>query len=172
VSEPTTGQLTTLRQKLQALDRCNADAPTDEDLAAARKLLKGSPDLWRVYGDVCDMVTRNVISGIRAAAGVKESISAGREAMLHQFGYETAPLMERMLIDHILLCWLRLQLAEHRYTSFWQGDGSTELAMFWEKRLSAVQRRYLRAVETLARIRRMDLPAIQVNVADKQVNIA
>ena len=49
------------------------------------------------------------------------------------------------------------------------------LGQYWEKRLSAVQGRYLRALTTLARIRKMGLPAMQVNIATEggqQVNIA
>jgi hypothetical protein len=39
---------------------------------------------------------------------------------------------------------------------------------YWEKKLSANQRRYLRAVETLARIRKLNI-TVQVNVADKMI---
>jgi hypothetical protein len=49
------------------------------------------------------------------------------------------------------------------------------LGQYWEKRLSAAQRRYLRACTTLARIRKMRLPAMQVNIAAEggwHVNIA
>jgi len=47
-----------------------------------------------------------------------------------------------------------------------------ESGHFWDRRLSAAQRRHLRACETLARIRRMGIAALQVNIARQQVNVA
>lgn len=92
--------------------------------------------------------------------------------MRRQLGHDRSPLLEQMLIDHLLLCWVLLQLAEHCYTGCNAEGGTLNQALFWEKRLAAVQRRYLRAVETLARIWKMALPTIQVNIGDKQVNVA
>ena len=46
---------------------------------------------------------------------------------------------------------------------------------YWEKRLSASQRRYLRACETLARVRKITRTTMQINIAEEgsqQVNIA
>jgi hypothetical protein len=40
------------------------------------------------------------------------------------------------------------------------------LGMYWEKRLSAAQRRFTRACETLARVRKLsNTPALQFNIA-------
>jgi len=38
--------------------------------------------------------------------------------------------------------------------------------------LFATQRRYLRACETLARVRRLRLPSMQINIGKKQLNVA
>jgi hypothetical protein len=172
MSKATAQELGKAKEMMQVFDRCNVDDPSEQDVTAMRGLLKEAPDLWRVVGDMCGVVTRNVIGEMRATPAVKESVLAGREAMRQGLGYEASPLLEQMLIDHLLLCWVRLQLAEHTYTGCIKEGGTLNQGIFWEKRLSAVQRRYLRAVETLARIRRMDLPTIQINVADQQVNIA
>ncbi|HEV8136372.1 MAG TPA: hypothetical protein VGP85_16955 [Pyrinomonadaceae bacterium] len=50
------------------------------------------------------------------------------------------------------------------------------LGMYWEKRLSAAQRRFTRACETLARVRKLsrNTPALQFNIATsggQQVNL-
>ena len=50
------------------------------------------------------------------------------------------------------------------------GNTTIVQADFWERRLSAAQRRFLRATETLARVRRLQLPAVQVNIAERQLN--
>lgn len=84
-----------------------------------------------------------------------------RKILLGQLGYNVAPMLERMLIESVVLAWMR-----------YNDELTIVQAEFRERRLSAAQRRYLRAVETLARIRRLALPALQVNIADKQVNLA
>jgi hypothetical protein len=48
-------------------------------------------------------------------------------------------------------------------------------AAFWDKRLSAGQRRYLRACETLARVRKITRATMQINIAgpgSQQLNVA
>ena len=48
--------------------------------------------------------------------------------------------------------------------------GESDMAR--DRKLSAAQRRYLRACETLARVRKLRLPTLQVNIGEKQVNVA
>jgi hypothetical protein len=42
----------------------------------------------------------------------------------------------------------------------------------YQKWLDRAHRRYLSALKTLATVRRLLVPAVQVNIADKQVNVA
>jgi len=86
-------------------------------------------------------------------------------------------MLEQMLIEEVLLCWLRLIIWEYKLTELDIEGMTLTKAEFWDKRLSGAQRRYLRACETLARVRRLtrNNPALQVNIAaqdGKQVNIA
>ena len=43
---------------------------------------------------------------------------------------------------------------------------------FHQRRIDAAHRRYLSALRTPAQIRKLALPAVQVNIARNQVNIA
>ena len=84
----------------------------------------------------------------------------------HRFGF-----LARLIIGQIVGCWLRLSFVEYTYgRALVTGTLTLNQGDFWERRLSAAQRRYLRAIETLARVRRMNLPAMQVNIAAQQVN--
>jgi hypothetical protein len=49
-----------------------------------------------------------------------------------------------------------------------------ERGAYWERRLTAAQGRYLRACESLARVRRLSRPGapLQVNIGGQQVNMA
>jgi len=172
MATPTEESLAQAREAEAVLNRCNTENPSPEDIAALRKYLRTMPELWKQYGDLASLMTSTAIEAMNAPAGLRESVYAGRRAMRRELGYQKSPLLEQMLIDHLILCWLRLQVAEHKYTDFIKRGGAFIEAGYWEKHLSATQRRYLRAVETLARIRKMALPTIQVNIGDRQVNVA
>ena len=63
-------------------------------------------------------------------------------------------------------CILEARLAEREYEWAMSDDRTLAEASYLERKLSAVQRRYLRAVETLARVRKlMGVPMVQINIA-------
>jgi hypothetical protein len=77
------------------------------------------------------------------------------------------------LLDYLLLCWLRLQHIELAYTQAMDSAITCERGAHWERRLTAAQGRYLRACESLARVRRLSRPApLQVNIGAQQMNVA
>jgi hypothetical protein len=90
--------------------------------------------------------------------------------------YDLSSMLECLLIDNVINCWLRLQQVELQLTA--QSDSenvSIRVVEYWEKRLSVAQRRHLRACETLARVRKITRSTLQVNIAEEgsqQVNIA
>jgi hypothetical protein len=86
-----------------------------------------------------------------------------------ELGYETAPALERLLIDQIALCWFRVGEAEAMYSQIMSQVHNDDKAQYAEKRLTACMGRYTRIVESLARIRRDVIPAVQVNIADQQI---
>ncbi len=49
---------------------------------------------------------------------------------------------------------------------------SLRQAEFHQKRISMAQNRYLAAIRTLAQVRRLGVPVVQVNIAEQQVNVA
>ncbi len=99
------------------------------------------------------------------------------DALTKQLDYDAAPLLEQLLIDHILTVRLRLIDAERRYNSVVVGQSVTlEQGRYWDDLLSSTQARFLRAIETLARVRRLvrNTPALQINIAgegSQQINI-
>jgi hypothetical protein len=91
-------------------------------------------------------------------------------------GSDGAPMLEQLLIQHAALCWLRLTLAELAYSSAMKQTITLTLGLYMEKRLTMAQRRFTRACETLARVRKLsrNTPALQFNIAangGQQVNV-
>ncbi len=81
------------------------------------------------------------------------------------------------MIQQAALCSLKLNLVELSYSSTIKQSITLTLGIFWEKRLSAAQKRFTRACETLTRVRKLsrNTPALQVNIAaqgGQQVNLS
>lgn len=78
-------------------------------------------------------------------------------------GIEGAPHHEKMLIHEIVLTWLHLKWCEYQLARV-----TGRQLEFWDGRTSAAQRRHLRAIESLARVRKLNLSLVQVNIGQQE----
>ncbi len=139
-------------------------------------MLHDHPALWRTYGDLASAAAQTVIDRLSPLPHLSESLKCGWKAMKDELGYLAAPPLERLLIEQVVLCWLHFYLVDLEYTAATAQSIPLDTADFWERRLSAAQSRYLRACQSLARIRKLAraTPALQVNIAThggQQVNL-
>ena len=93
------------------------------------------------------------------------------EALRGELAGPTPSLLEQLLIDRIVCGWIQVNGAQawcaaEEYKAV---GGSAEKAL--ENRLTQAQRRYLAAIKALVQVRKLLGPHIQVNIADKQINI-
>lgn len=159
------------RAILELFEKVDASNPKPEDLATFRQLLRERRELWEVAGDAAALAISRMVSAINAQRSVKESMQAGVEAIRDDLGYERAPMLEKLLIEQAAVCWLRMYLVDTAYTHNMKGSLTPAQGAYWERRLSTVQDRYLRAIETLARVRRLMRPVpVQVNIGAQQIN--
>ena len=86
-------------------------------------------------------------------------------------GPEPTPL-ERLLVDRIVVGWMNAAYAEAAHAQRLREGLSLREAEFHQRRTERAQRQLLRAVQALATVRRLLGPVVQVNIADKQVNVA
>lgn len=77
--------------------------------------------------------------------------------------------LETLLVERVCTCWLTLAYFEMAYT---QGEFSINQANFHLKRIDGAHRRYLDSIKALATVRKLQLPTVQVNIGEKQVNVA
>lgn len=154
------------RQVKEIIDKTNIEKPDPKDVARLRKMLAESPKLWRVAGEFSAHALWQITEAIEGTTFIKESARAGVEKLREDLGYKTAPALERLLINQIALCWLRLNLLE-RWHHVKTGDRHTsEDGLYWDSRLGAAQRRFVRVTESLARVRK--LTAATRRTADQQ----
>jgi hypothetical protein len=164
-------------QFLEFVKKTDGQAPDPAAVHALQIMLEQHPELWRVAGDLAHTAAMSIVNKMRAYPLVAESLKRGWAVMKDELGYQLAPPLERLLVEQVVLCWLHLNIVEIEYTGLIGQSPSPADADHWERRLSAAQGRYLRACETLARIRKLarNTPALQVNIAadgGQQLNVA
>lgn len=143
------------------IDKTNVEKPKAADVAMLRKMLQESPKLWRVAGDFSEHALWTLTETIKATPFVVESVRAGVEKLREDLGYEIAPPLEKLLINQTALCWLRLNMVERSHCELMASVRTFEAGLYWERRLSTAQRRFTRACESLAKVRKLTSETIR-----------
>lgn len=168
-AELTKTDLAEWREMMRKVDTAR---PAMEDLAAFRALLTRMPDAWRIVGDLATQVSVGLVRELNGPAYYREAIEHGMFSLCRELGAGDAPPLERLLIDQVVLCWLRMYLAESWYSQKQKQGATIEILGHVERVLTMAQRRYLRAIEALARVRRLNARTpLQVNIGGQQINI-
>lgn len=153
--------------RLEILRRAQAG---DEAMApAVRRILRGA---GQKATDIANMA-RHTRRSMAAKVAETDWVSrVGYElAMEHDAkelaGPDASPL-EEMLAERVTMAAFRLHYFEALYVRN-IGDYGTEWDEVAQKRLSAAHRDYLAACLTLAKVRKLQVAVVQVNVAGRQV---
>jgi hypothetical protein len=156
--------LTRLRDLLKQTEKGDEKA-----VPAIRKILDETPDLaWssRNIGKMSERLLINEMTGEDLLA--KEMIEHQLELMRSEIAGEGPSALELLLAERIVATWLQVQLFEAFYASS-LGNHTVAQGNYYQKRLDRAHRNHLSAIRTLAQIRKMG-PAVQINVAEKQIN--
>ena len=144
---------------LALMKRCRSAVADPEDVAALRALAPHYPRLAEI-GDLLSRAVEKLFTDFykdNEASFQRVAYEAYIAARRAELGYDTAPALERPLINALILSEQRMAIAELMYGC--ATEGSSSLMSFVDQRLDSAHRRYLRLVETLARIRRVRVEA-------------
>lgn len=139
--------------------------------------LKAALDAYpRIWNDLGDAAKHTRDSLIRRAAGDKdlgqqEIYARKLKKMTRDLAGATPSPLEQLLAERIVLCWFHLHYVESLYIQN-MPDSTLRQAEAQQRRISTAQARYLSAIRTLAQVRRLGVPAMQVNIAEQQVNVS
>jgi hypothetical protein len=100
----------------------------------------------------------------------KESLTRKLDLLRDELAGKSPTPLECLLVERIVACWLHLHHLEVIYAG--KESMSLELGNYYQRSISSAQKRYLAAIKTLALVRKMAVPVLQVNIARKQVNVA
>jgi hypothetical protein len=110
----------------------------------------------------------------RNAGGDDLAITEAMPAKLAQVQRELegpAPTpLERLLAERAAVCWFLVNLYESSYAG--AKNQTFRQAEYEQRKIDRAHGRFLSAVRTLAQVRKLALPALQVNIGAKQVNVA
>jgi hypothetical protein len=156
----------------------NKENPKPKALAALREVLEADGELWRSSGDMARRTLDHLLRTYYSqSAYVQECVKRQVDEMREQLGYLESSSLERILIDQILVSWVNLYVLEINSASKLCESHSRENGLYWDRRLTGAQRRFRRASECLARIRKLsrNTPRLQFNIAasgGQQLNVA
>ncbi len=168
ISELDITELRVLADRL--VDTVNAPKPSKEQMAELKKAIVDYPEIFDVLGDTTHILQTRIMEHISSRPGMVEVMKLQAKTMTRELGYEKGSPMERVLIDHVVTAWLRLQMIERHYQAFSDQGGSFKEGAYWDNKLNSAHKRFLRAVETLAKVRSLLKRApVQINVAQQQV---
>lgn len=142
----------------EIIQATNKEKPAKGDIERLKNYLAEHPEDVAAMGNLANQLKTQIVESSFASVATTHSLYAYLKQMRNDQGYDEADFIVRGLIDNVCLCWLRLYVTEFQYNQY-TINASLARALFWEKALSAAQKRYLRAVETLARIRKLQQPA-------------
>jgi hypothetical protein len=149
------------------------EAGDNEAKAELRQILDGDPDLWIGVGD---LALQSELSVLRVITGNNDILKEGITRKLDQLrrdlkGPNPTPL-ETLLITRVVATWLALTSAETRYHNRIEAGISWDETEHWQRLIDRAHKRYLSAIRTLATVRRLVLPTVQVNLSNQAINVA
>jgi hypothetical protein len=143
----------------------------EETLPQLRKWLE-DPDVVNRFGG--DLAARFQAALLKTMTGkdlqFREAVVKKAELHRNEIAGPNPSPIERLLVERVVACWMSLYHLELFYVE--NGELTEAQGLLRQKVLDRVHGRYLSALKALADVRRLALPALQVNIAKEQVNVA
>ncbi len=134
----------------------NKKNPKPEDIKALREMMNEDASICRSYGDWAKQTELVILNEYFESSGlILETVKKKLAELRNDLGWEDANVLEKLLIRQICLTWLRLYYVERQHHQATTGSHSLTSGIYWDKRLSEAQKRHLKAIESLAKVRKM-----------------
>lgn len=137
-------------------ERTDKPNPKESDLAELRKELEAVPNFEETFDNLTQLMTTEILRGFTGKSAFHYEIAARQiDGMKKELGYQLSTFIEKMLIDEVVMRWLRLQVMDNDHKSATYREHSFREGLYYDKRLHLAQKRYLKAIETLTKVRKM-----------------
>ncbi len=139
----------------EAFTKADSEDATAQDGRLLLALLQENPGALGFTVDMAESAIDVVIRQMKTSEANRALMHVRLERLRKSLGGAEASQTERLLIDQVVICYLRMNLTDQSYENAMRDGCSLAAASYWERKLSTVQYRYLRAIETLARVRKL-----------------
>jgi hypothetical protein len=156
-------KLTKLLDKAQSGDR--------KALDELRPLLDKA-DLWKTIGDLSRRVQQAWLEALTGRGKLaREAFERRADDLRRELVASGDSPLERLLVDRVVLTWLQVSHADNACAAMLTSDDgySYRSAAFQHDRQDRANARHLKAIKALASVRRLLVPAVQVNIGRNQV---
>ena len=133
------------------------------------------PQLWGYLSTLSSAAVRSWVDLLAPAGPGQEIVRRTTEKEIERkrsqvAGEDPSPL-ERLLAERVVLCWVAATYADAEYTRKLKSGVSFREGEYLARRCEQTNRQLLKAIESLARVRRLLTP-MQINIGQNQINVA
>ncbi len=144
----------------------NKKNPAQQDIEALREMMREDASIWQNHGDWAKQTELVILNEYFETSGFPlETVKKKLANLRDELGWENATVLEKLLIRQVCLTWLRLYYLERQHHQATSGSHSLVSGTYWDKRLSMAQKRHLKAVESLAKVRKMTAQTTKLEAA-------
>jgi hypothetical protein len=144
---------------LALVDRTDRENPDPKDLMRIRAIFDADDGAvalsWIKANDPTNSTMTAFINSYSPNALKRELLERSVELRRKEMDYDGEPLLIRLLIDQMLLAEMRLTQFEVIHANRTNESHTFACGIYYDKRLCAAQRRFLRACESLAKVKRL-----------------
>jgi hypothetical protein len=139
-------------------------------MPALKDLLKHPDGVDTLGGDLAKRARRTLVDKFSGKNLLfKEVLNRKVELLQAEVAGPSPTPLERLLAERVAICWLHLYHLEQIYSQ--KDSMPLQLGLYFQRSISSAHKRYLAAMKTLAVVRKLAVPVLQVNIAKKQVNV-
>ena len=150
-----------------------AEQGDEETLVVMREWLDNNPPTRDRIGDWARRARDSLVKLTAKNPVIQEALHSKLSALRREIGGPDPSPLEDLLAQRIAACWLHLHYLETIYALNVENNGlSGRWSESMQRSIGRAQKRYLSAIKTLVQVRRLLGPVIQLNVAERQLNIA
>lgn len=140
-------------------------------LAELRPLLDRG-NLWEFVGDLARRVEESWLDAMTMSnklvrEGYKKRAAAMRAELLAQGDSQ----LERLLVERVVMTWLQVCHADTGYAAALRSSEGHSFrdGEYQQQRMDRANARHLKALKALATVRKLLVPAVQINVGQNQI---
>lgn len=147
-----------------------ADGGDKTALAQLQTIYAGLPEIAQKLTGLQATAERNLFA--HYSPGARETLITQLQNERKRLAGDDPSPLERILANRIALDWAASLEADRRCVLAPGESRTLALSDFYEKQAERAHRRLMRSTKTLAEVRKLLRPSVQVNIAEKQVNVA